>query len=144
MTLAETLAAKQAATQEPVVDECLDTEPTPDVEPTPLVTPHAIEVATTQQNPQVLMTNVDEPFLDQLEAASNHPNLQPTPIDHPGAYVAVDSSRRGYQWSGGIIRPDIFGRYVARTYDEAVFLDFLRGEGILVLEDSGSIYPITL
>jgi hypothetical protein len=79
-----------------------------------------------------------------LSGSAHFANLQPTPPAVPGAYRAVDGSRRGYQWKGGIMRPDVFGRYTARNADEAEALATLATSGVLVLQPVGSIFPINL
>jgi hypothetical protein len=47
------------------------------------------------------------------------------------AYVATNGSRRGYQFGNRIIRPDMFGVYVATSENEAKFLSQLAEQNIL-------------
>lgn len=149
MTLAETLAAKAATTEEcidpVVVDDEVVVDPAAEPEPLaittqgfPLVSPAL------HQSPQTVKVNSGEAFGTLLQASPHFANLQPSPVGVPGAYVAVDGSRRGYQWSGGIMRPDVFGRYTARNADEAEALATLATAGTLVAQASGSIFPINL
>ena len=47
------------------------------------------------------------------------------------AYVAVNGSRRGYQWSGGILRPDNAGIFHAKTREEKNLCEALVVSGQL-------------
>lgn len=148
MTLQETLAAKAATTEEcidPVVADDEVVEQGEGIEPLvvttqgfPLVSPAL------HQSPDTVRINPGEAFGTLLSGSAHFANLQPAAPAVPGAYRAVDGSRRGYQWKGGIMRPDVFGRYTARNADEAEALATLATSGVLVLQPVGSIFPINL
>lgn len=146
MTLAETLADKK----KPEEDIIPQTEPEPEpseggAEPLaittqgfPLVSPAL------HQSPDTVRINSGEAFGTLLQGSAHFSKLQPAAPAVSGAYVAVDGSRRGYQWKGGIMRPDVFGRYTARNADEAEALATLATAGTLVAQSAGSIFPINL
>lgn len=129
-TLAETLAAARAVEE----DE-------PEVEPL-LVTTQGFPITSPeiQRHPQTVLTNTGEAFLTQPNAS----NFAPSPQAVPGSYISLDGSHRGYQYKGGIIRPNVFGQYTPRNADEREVLETLRTSGVLTSVGVGSIYPITI
>jgi len=70
---------------------------------------------------------------DELPAADPIPNAdeQKTPVQK---YMAADGSQRGYQWSGGILRPNANGIYIATTQVEQNLCE--------ALVDAGRLQPI--
>ena len=135
--LEKALAAKPTA-------ECPTPVPASTPDPQILVDGTFITTPAIQSNPQVVLTNTGEAFLSQLQASSQLANMSPASGVVSGAFVSATGSRKGYQWAGGILRPDVFGRYVARNPDETAFLQDLLAAGELVAQGTGSIYPITM
>lgn len=68
-----------------------------------------------------------EPAADPIPNADE----QKTPVQK---YVAADGSQRGYQWSGGILRPNANGIYFATTQVEQNLCE--------ALVDAGRLQPI--
>jgi hypothetical protein len=81
------------------------------------------------------MTTLSEK-LAAVAAAKQAENTEPeareaaeeTTVDK---YVAANGSRRGYQWSGGILRPDHAGIFHAKTREEKNLCEALVVSGQL-------------
>lgn len=57
------------------------------------------------------------------------PNVKPAAVAKVAEYVSVDKSRRGYQYQSGILRPNVFGNYVAANKEEAELIASLVKAG---------------
>lgn len=81
-----------------------------------------------------IMANTSGSFIDPLHthfSPAMPSAITPTGEALDNVFLAVDRSRKGYQWSRGIIRPNVFGQYIAGDLEEQQFLEALVDEGIM-------------
>ncbi len=55
----------------------------------------------------------------------------PEVVETADQYVSTNGSQRGYQWAGGILRPNSAGIYVAKTREEKNLCEALVVSGQL-------------
>lgn len=154
-TFKQILEAKAKLIEDPPIggasSKDLECPPAPAPEPAPAPDPRAVTLAASgpitypqlPRNPHQVVTLTGEPFQVQLDASGRSNAFQPASTAIVHAFAAVDGTRKGYQYSQGIIRPNEFGQYVSSNEIEAEFIDALVTAGILVqLDTAGNKYPI--
>lgn len=139
------LAAQDTPSEEPNVENYQEEEilPTIDEEefnaaPAPLAVtiPEGGPITTPAEeiNKHGIMANTSGSFIDPLHSQFSPamPSaITPTGESLANVFLAVDRSRKGYQWSRGIIRPNVFGQYIARDLEEQQFLEAFVTKGIM-------------